>query len=235
MDPILDEIDKALAAKGLSAAAASKLAAGHFSLIKNMKASKAEGERYSVETLKKLAQVLDLEFYFGPKRTPEPTAHVLVDDADYAIVPLHDATLSAGPGALNDDTTTVGALAFRSDWLRKQGLTPENAALARVAGESMQPTLAPGDMLLINTSDAAKNIPIKRHRPGKGQAPIYALMDGSEALVKRVFRPDDRTIVLLSDNPEWMPDVRTGRTAEGLRILGRVVWSARSWSDKIDG
>lgn len=68
MDPILDEIDKALKRKGLSAAAASKEAAGHYSLIKNMKASKAGGKRYSVETLEKLAEVLDLELYFGPRR-----------------------------------------------------------------------------------------------------------------------------------------------------------------------
>lgn len=67
MDPILDEIDKALKRKGLSAAAASKEAAGHYSLIKNMKASKAGGKRYSVETLEKLAEVLDLQLYFGPK------------------------------------------------------------------------------------------------------------------------------------------------------------------------
>ena len=77
MDPILSEIDKALKNKGLSAAAASKLAAGHYSLIKNMKSAKAEGKRYSVETLEKLAGVLDLELYFGPPRdTPAPPASI---------------------------------------------------------------------------------------------------------------------------------------------------------------
>lgn len=68
MDSILDEIDKALQRKGLSAAAASKQAAGHYSLIKNMKSAKSKGKRYSVETLEKLAEVLDLELYFGPRR-----------------------------------------------------------------------------------------------------------------------------------------------------------------------
>ena len=70
MDGIITEIDKALRKKGLSDAAASKLAVGHPSLIKNFRAPKTGEKRYNLTALAKLANVLDLELYFGPKREP---------------------------------------------------------------------------------------------------------------------------------------------------------------------
>jgi phage repressor protein C with HTH and peptisase S24 domain len=68
MDLILEAIDEALKKKGLSDAAASKLAVGNPSLIKNFRAPSAAGKRYNAVALQKLADVLDLEFYFGPRR-----------------------------------------------------------------------------------------------------------------------------------------------------------------------
>ena len=72
MDPILDVIDQALKAKGLSDAAASRQAVGHPSLIKNMRMPREGEKRYNLPALKKLADVLGLEFYFGPPRETDP-------------------------------------------------------------------------------------------------------------------------------------------------------------------
>lgn len=68
MDPILDVIDEALREKGLTDAAASRLAVGHPSLIKNMRLPRSGEKRYNLPALQKLAGVLGLEFYFGPPR-----------------------------------------------------------------------------------------------------------------------------------------------------------------------
>ncbi|MDF2232205.1 S24 family peptidase [Albimonas sp. CAU 1670] len=68
MDPILDVIDDALREKGLTDAAASRLAVGHPSLIKNMRLPRSGEKRYNLPALQKLAAVLGLEFYFGPPR-----------------------------------------------------------------------------------------------------------------------------------------------------------------------
>lgn len=65
MPDVLKAIDEALAQKGLSDAAASRLAAGNPSLIKNLRSSAG---RYSFDALQKVADVLDLECYFGPPR-----------------------------------------------------------------------------------------------------------------------------------------------------------------------
>lgn len=232
MDPILDAIDAALKRKGLSDAAASKLAVGHPSLLKNLRMPREGEKRYNLPALKRLADVLDLEFYFGPRRSAPEPKQIALDGSGYALVPLHDAALSAGPGALNGDSSIIGSLAFRNDWLRAQGVSPGTATLARVSGESMTPTLSPGDMVLINTAESARQVPVRRPRPGKTRAPIYALADGPEALVKRLIRPDAGTLILVSDNPDWPPETRTGSALAAVRILGQVVWSAHSWSER---
>lgn len=221
MDPILDEIDKALAAKGLTAAAASKLAAGHYSLIKNMKASKAGGERYSVESLKKLAQVLDLEFYFGPPRTPEAEPPTLELDGDeFAAVPRVAVEASAGAGAFNDEPEVVGKLAFRQDWLRKIGVKPDKAMLITVTGESMMPDLEPGDLALIDQD----KIEWEHNR-------VFALVDLDGAVrIKRILLDGKKGLVLLSDNAaDNPPELRLGNDANRVTPLGRVAWSGHKW------
>lgn len=69
MPDILKAIDDALARKGLSDAAASRLAAGNPALIKNLRNSAG---RYSFDALQKVADVLELECYFGPPRGSQP-------------------------------------------------------------------------------------------------------------------------------------------------------------------
>ena len=73
IDEILARIDEALARKGLSDAAASKLAAGNPALIKNLRLSRAtkpEDKRTNFHALRRIAEVLDLECYFGPGARP---------------------------------------------------------------------------------------------------------------------------------------------------------------------
>lgn len=227
MDEILAAIDEALARKGLSDAAASKLAVGNFALIKNLRSSRAmhaSDRRTNFHALQRLAEVLDLECYFGPRREPAQPANV--DERDFARIPLVDAQLAAGPGAHNGDEEILDHLAFRNDWLKKLGLNPAHAVLARVRGDSMKPTLWPGDTILIDTSHQSRRIEVKNRPPRKGKAPIYAFRTGDDERVKRLIRPDQDTLVVLSDNPEWEPEVFTGvalKRAE-LGIIGKVVW-----------
>ncbi|MDR0809247.1 MAG: S24 family peptidase [Gemmobacter sp.] len=39
---------------------------------------------------------------------------------------------------------------FRSDWLRREGIQPGKASLVRVRGDSMEPTLRDGAMVLVD-------------------------------------------------------------------------------------
>lgn len=223
MDPILDAIDQALRAKGLSDAAASKLAVGHPSLIKNLRMPREGEKRYNLPALQKLAQVLDLEFYFGPPRDTGPIEQVMLDGREFAHIPLHQASLAAGHGAENDDEEVVDHLAFRRSWLKRIGVSASNAVLARARGDSMLPGIHCGDMVLIDRSK--RDVPVRPRRPEDTRpAPIYALLDSAGARVKRIERPEPDLVMLLSDNPSFPPEVLTGSKVAALNIIGKVMW-----------
>lgn len=218
MDPILSTIDQALKRKGLSDAAASKLAVGHPSLIKNLRMPREGEKRYNLPALMKLAEVLDLEFYFGPvrdsgevARAPEPT--------EFAHIPLHAALLAAGGGHENQSEEVIEYLAFRRDWLRRLGVSPSNAALARASGDSMHPCICDGDMVLIDR--AKTDLPLRRPVNRRGRSPIFAFLDDGHARIKRVERTDDGQVILASDNPEYPPEFAR---IENLSIIGKVLW-----------
>ena len=221
MDPILLTIDEALKRKGLSDAAASKLAVGHPSLIKNLRMPRDGEKRYNLPALMKLAEVLDLEFYFGPPRDTGPVEPIVLAGSDFAQVPVHKATLAAGGGADNHTEELAGYLAYRRSWLKRVGVAASAAVLARATGESMAPTIHDGDMLLI---DRAKADPPAARRSAKDTrpSPIYAILDvDTGARVKRLELAAPGTLALLSDNPSFAPEFRP---VYSVKIIGKVVW-----------
>ena len=228
MDPILTAIDEALSRKNLSDAAASHLAVGNFALIKNMRASRSEDKRYSFQALQKLADVLDLECYFGPPRdiagASQPPA---ADPEEFANIPLHAASLAAGAGAENGAEPISDYLSFRRDWLRTIGVAPSNAVLARIKGESMQPTIRSGDMVLIDTSKV--DIQSRGHARKTSKPHVYAFVESGEARVKRIERVDTDFYAIMSDNDEEFPiEFKTGKSLQDMHIIGRVMWWAHT-------
>jgi hypothetical protein len=92
---ILDIIDEALLRKGLSASAASKLAVGNPSLIKNMRQETGYQKRFNAVALSKLANVLDLEFYFGEERE-QTVMRLPAGFAERTVEPLSTARAPRG-------------------------------------------------------------------------------------------------------------------------------------------
>ena len=170
-----------------------------------------------------ICQALGLDFYIGPHRdtaTVDPlTANQL---KEYVHVPLHETLLAAGAGSSNGEAV-IDRLAFRRDWLSRLNLPPSSARLARVSGDSMTPSIWPGDMVMIDTS---RRIPpvLKRSAQDKRRSPIYAFAEGTDARIKRIERPAEDQLLLLSDNPDYPPELRTGADLEELQVIGKVVW-----------
>jgi phage repressor protein C with HTH and peptisase S24 domain len=219
MDPILTTIDEALSRKGLSDAAASKLAVGHPSLLKNLRMPREGEKRYNLPALKRLADVLDLEFYFGPRRETGPFEQILIDGSDFAPVRHLDIRVSAGSGAINEDANVVETLAFRRDWLTKLGVSANSVVLVKVIGNSMQPGLHDGDLALVDTTKTTI-------RSGN----VYALTDiDAQTLVKRIETVPDHGIILRSDNSDFAPLHRFGVDANSVAIHGQVIWSGHTW------
>lgn len=223
MDPILDPIDAALKRKDLSDAAASKLAVGHPSLLKNMRLPVDGDKRYNLPALMKLAEVLDLEFYFGPRRDTGIVETLPADSPDYAHIPVHAASLAAGNGLNNDSVEIIDHLAFRRSWLDRIGVMASMAVLARVQGDSMAPSIKADDMVLIDRSKA--EVPVRQRAPKDTRpAPIYAILVDGMARVKRIERPEPDIFMLVSDNPTFGAELLTGAQARGLNVIGKVMW-----------
>ena len=138
-------------------------------------------------------------------------------EPDHVVVPRLDVGASAGHGALPGEERSRSSLAFDAGWLRRLG-TGDVRLLStiRVEGDSMIPTLADGDEIMVDRGDAAERL-----RDG-----IYVLRIDEALMVKRLaVNPSARTISISSDNaayPGW-PDCRL----ETIDVVGRVVWAGR--------
>ncbi|WP_444667149.1 S24 family peptidase [Cereibacter changlensis] len=177
----------------------------------------------TLSRVQEICEALGLELYIGPKREAGVVESVVLDGADFSQIPLHEAYLAAGDGHLNGDAPIVGQLAFRKDWLNKIGVSPSKAVLARVHGDSMQPTMQPDDLVMI---DRARNTVPVRARAANDRRPatIYALLHEGQARIKRIERPEEGLMMLISDNPAYGPEILTGSRIEALNIIGKVMW-----------
>lgn len=117
---------------------------------------------------------------------------------------------SAGPGVLAADETAIGHIGFDRRWFREQGLDPAMLTAIAVQGDSMQPTLADGDEILVDRTPVP---------PRDG---IHVIRRDDTLLVKRLqFRPGGR-VMILSDNTAYPPEPDVPLSA--IEVIGRVVW-----------
>ena len=215
MDPVLDVIDEALRRTGRSAADVSREARGNPSVIKNLRDQEGRSEkRYSFHVLKDLADVLGLELYFGPPRTPVPMPPD--GDEELTFVPRYDVSAAAGPGSISDGEPVKSYLAFRADWLRSRGLVASETALVDIRGLSMPP-LEDGDVALLDL----------RHRTPRPEE-MYVFRDVDDTIrVKQIVSVHD-ALYFKSTSDLYEDEKRTGADAERIHIIGRVVWFART-------
>jgi phage repressor protein C with HTH and peptisase S24 domain len=150
---------------------------------------------------------------------PVASAHNPTDDKDgeYVQVPRYEVAASAGGGAWVESEQIVDYLSFRAGWVRNSlGVPLNNLALINVIGDSMEPTLADGDVVLLDTT--SRNIQ---------DSAIYVLQMNGTLLVKRIQHRLDGSLVVKSDNELYEAEIVTGEMIDQLRIVGRVVWSGR--------
>lgn len=136
-------------------------------------------------------------------------------DMGLALVPQLELGYSMGGGSVFSEYRNTGFVPFQRDWLRNliRGSVSE-LFVARGEGDSMQPTLLDGDIVLIDT--AQKDV--------RQQDRIWALSYGELGMIKRVRRLPGGTYKLMSDNPA----VSDFEAADGeLHVVGRVIWIGR--------
>lgn len=135
---------------------------------------------------------------------------------DIALIPLVRARLSAGGGSFETGGDVEGHYAFRRQWLARKGQASK-MVLMRVSGDSMEPDIKDGDMVLLDQSQ-------RDVLAGE----IFAVGLGEVVVVKMLDVAPGK-IVLRSINPLYPPmgvDM-TSDLADSVRIIGRVIWWCR--------
>lgn len=135
-------------------------------------------------------------------------------------VPVYNAVGSCGPGAENGYTGVESWLSFTPEYARATfGTTGKGLCCIRASGDSMQPTINPGDMVILDRSENTLT------RDGS----VYVLQKGDTTIIKRLNVLMGR-IRIASDNKDTgiTEDMTQGEIdAEGLKIIGRVVFIGR--------
>jgi phage repressor protein C with HTH and peptisase S24 domain len=152
---------------------------------------------------------VDEEVLGGPAAEPR-------EEAGLVRVPRLDVAASAGAGALDPNEARLGEIAFGAAWLRRLAPgDPSRLSIIRVEGDSMAPTLAGGDEILVDSGDSAERL-----RDG-----IYVLRRDEALMVKRIALGPAGAVSVRSDNPAYpsWPDCDPA----SLVIVGRVVWAGR--------
>jgi phage repressor protein C with HTH and peptisase S24 domain len=135
---------------------------------------------------------------------------------DFFSVPKVAARLSAGGGSYETASGIEGYFAFQRSWLMRKG-DPGRMVLMDISGDSMEPEIRDGDMVLID-----------RSRVEMLAGAIYAVGVDEAILVKRIEKQPN-ALVLHSDNPRYAPLLLRGDETNGVRMIGRVIWTCREY------
>lgn len=167
------------------------------------------------EDRRKLARYFNVEesLLGGPAAQPSAAPGLIA-------IPRFDVHVSAGPGAFADGERAVAHLGFDEKFLKQLcSARPSDLSIIRVRGDSMFPTLADGDDIMVDRSIGGTRM----------QDGIYVLRRDETLTVKRIaVHPGTRRLTVSSDNPAYpsWPDLDPSE----IDVIGRVVWAGRKIS-----
>lgn len=132
---------------------------------------------------------------------------------DVIRVPRYEATLAAGAGSWNEGKRRLDDIPFTPAFFQKRLGRPSSAGFSVLTakGDSMEPGISDGDLLLIDETD---------NRISDG---VLAFVLEDEARVKRFRRRIDG-VTILSDNPAYGAEDLAADQLDRINIIGRVRW-----------
>lgn len=152
----------------------------------------------------------------GEASAPRPASiEDIAADNGIALVEEIDLSLGMGGGRFADLAESRGMVPFKDEWLRGLYAGPLSALrVVRGEGDSMQPTILDGDLVLVDTSQQSI----------RAQDRIWAVFWGDLGMIKRVRRTPNGSYQLMSDNPS----IAAIEAVDGeMHVMGRVIWIGR--------
>lgn len=138
------------------------------------------------------------------------------EESNFVTLPRFDLNVAAGPGRYLETQQRIKSMQISRDFvtriLRNTSALATSLALVTVAGDSMDPTIRDGDIVVIDSSVHAIE------RDG-----VYIFTLGSETFIKRLQRMPD-SILVISDNPLYSPWKIHPDEGQELHVHGRVIW-----------
>jgi len=133
-----------------------------------------------------------------------------IPDSRMISVYQYDLKVSAGNGSYIEHENPVAKFEFSEDWLRSQSLFNKTLSIVQVTGDSMEPTLFDGDLILIRHNEVDDGICVIRIN--------------DRILVKRVQHDFiDGSYQISSDNPHYKPSVVSKSFDGDFAVIGQVV------------
>jgi SOS-response transcriptional repressor LexA len=137
-------------------------------------------------------------------------------ERDSILVPKVAARLCAGGGSFEVDAEPVASFRLPRSWLLSLG-SPAAMVFMDVVGDSMEPGIQDGDMVLIDRANT------RLHKSS-----IWAVGVEDAIYLKRVAR-NDGGVVLHSDNPAYSDMRLQGDELDSFRVIGKMVWLCRDY------
>lgn len=188
----------------------------------------------TLETARRIAEGLGLEFYVGPRRPESGSVYgqpilgfaetrAVMDNPELAPrsdqlflpIPNHRAS-GTSPGA--------GPIAFMQDWFDNLGQPPDHLSFVTLDGDSMAPTIPRGALVLVDESQRpnldAGQAAHPDHRP-------FVIVHEGKSDAHRLMPVDKNHVVVTSAQPDYVPVILTHNQLQTThRVLGRVVWTS---------
>lgn len=141
-------------------------------------------------------------------------------DQSFVQIPRYSVSAEAGnSGSYISDPVDVTYYAFSVQWIKRRGLDPKELQIIEVRGDSMEPKLWQGDLILIDRSQTD---------PKDGKAFVVRVWD--EFVVKHVQIIGQSAISLLSANTVYPPrELKLPLDDREFQIIGQVVASMHEW------
>lgn len=214
MSDFTDKLAKIRQEKGLS-----RRALGDLLDTPEAKIQKIEigTQRADHEFLANLSNKLDisLDWLLG-KGSPKLPA---TSDATFVSLPVYNIEASAGGGSLIDQEMKVADWQCTDEWLKDNSIRAKDAILITVAGDSMEPELTDGDLILVDKS-----------RTDYKRGGVYVVYFSGDTYVKRVHRVGGHKMRLMSSNKLYDPIDIDLRETPDFTINGRVMASIHRWN-----
>lgn len=188
--------------------------------VQTLRKYESDSRRPDADYLAGIAEAgADVSYIITGHTGADGPQNVIHDErGEYAAIPLVDVRAAAGSGAIVDSEHVVDVLHFKHEWINHElHSAAADLRLLFVDGESMEPGLRAGDIILVNIRD--------QHAQRDG---IYVLRLEDALLVKRLQRLPGGRLRVSSDNPAYESfELTLPFNGDDAAIIGRVVWMGR--------